>query len=73
MRHVLAAGEAVEEAGGEEIAGAGGIDHLCNRRGRHRDAIFGGDHHRAFLAPRQHRDSASPRTAAAAFSKSWVS
>ena len=39
-----------QEAGGEEIAGAGGVHQLFDREGRHRgDAILRG-HHAAFLA-----------------------
>ena len=30
-------GDPVEEAGGEEVAGTGGVDHPVDRRGRHRD------------------------------------
>ena len=56
MRHVLAAGEAIEEARGEEIAGTGGIEDLRDRRGRDFDAILAGEDFRAFLAARQHRD-----------------
>ena len=33
--------QAEQEAGGEEIAGAGGVDQFLDRRGRHRDDAIG--------------------------------
>src|SRR5579862_138621 len=50
MGEILAVGEAVEEAAGEEVAGTGGVDHFRNRRSRHGDAILGGNDNGALLA-----------------------
>src|SRR5260221_9961676 len=56
--HVTAAAQPVEEAGGVEIAGAGGVDQLVDRLGPHRDARIAGEHDRALLAARERRDLA---------------
>src|SRR5437588_6147461 len=48
----FAAGEAEQEAGGVEIAGAGRVDDLADGRGGHLVGLVSGDDDRAVLAPR---------------------
>ena len=45
-----AAHQPEQESGGKEIAGARGIDHLVDRKRRHRNEAVGRCHHAAFLA-----------------------
>src|SRR5271156_5280327 len=52
---VGATGEAGEEAGGEQIAGAGGVDDTLYRESRYRLDAVGADHQTTLLAARDHR------------------
>ena len=53
---VLAARQPDQETGGEQIAGAGDVDHAVDRHRLHRLDRLAGDHHAAFLAARDHRE-----------------
>ena len=70
---VGAAREAGKKAGGEQIAGAGGVDHALDRKGRHRFGPVRADHQTALLAARHHRGARYRRaTPSIAVSKSAV-
>ena len=53
---VLAARKPGHEPGGEQVARAGRIDELVDRRGRHRLVAFARDHDAALFAARHHRE-----------------
>ncbi len=53
---ILAVRMSDQESGGEQVAGAGDIDHFFNRHGLHRLDAVAGDHDAAFFAARYHRE-----------------
>src|ERR1043165_3915660 len=53
---VLAAREAHQESGGEQVARNRGVDQPVDRRGLDRLLLRAGDHYAAFLAARHHRE-----------------
>ena len=58
---VVAVGEPEQEAGGEEVAGAGGVDDALDRAGVDHVHLVAGDDHRALLAAGERRDLALAR------------